>query len=235
MFNIRKKLFRDIRGFYFQARCIYARMAAHVFIRQNILVYIKLHAVFSIVHKTEHGNTAGCNTEKSLHIFRRGKAQAGTAYQTRKILCREAFVACHQQKVKLRFAAVAQEKIFTHRCLHQLVYFRTRFYGRSYIMIQSRILYIKFIQYIVYGNFSLCPAGHVTRSTAVYCFIFNYTFHLYFLRTSRYFTQVYHIYIVKSSDRSSFARKIGKWHRKTPVFFPFYTKTNLKNRILWIV
>ena len=142
-------------------------MATEIFIRQNILVYIKLHTVFRIVHKTEHGHAAGCHAEKSLHIFRRCKTQAGTAYQTRKILCREALVACHQQEIKLRFAAVAEKKVFAHICLQESVDFFAGFYCGRDVVVKSAVIYAESVKHIVYGDFGRNSSGSVIGAPAI--------------------------------------------------------------------
>jgi hypothetical protein len=157
-------LFRKVLCLYTQARGIYARMAAEILAFQNILVYQQLYAVFLIVRKAEHAYRAGGEVEKAFKILRVRKAKARGANLIGNGTCGKMLFRAHHKQIEMGFRSVTEKKVFADRRTQNLVYFGTRLYFHSGVMVYAVVGNAYTVEKIVCAYLFFKPSRSVGRS-----------------------------------------------------------------------
>ena len=105
---LRQEGVQNIAGFYFQAGCINAGMAADKGMAgNNILINKQFYPVFGVVHQSQDTDGTGGDIQKPFHILFFSKGKAGTADLFGKLRRMKLFLPRHQQKVEGGFLGIA--------------------------------------------------------------------------------------------------------------------------------
>ncbi|OQA20930.1 MAG: hypothetical protein BWY61_01840 [Firmicutes bacterium ADurb.Bin354] len=162
----RRQEFRQyIFRLHLKTGCAYTGMASKILALQHILIYQKLHRMFTVIHEPHYADRSRFYIQIFQHILRIGKRQSRRIDLCRKLLGFELLIPRHHQKIKNCLLSVTKKQILADDHTKNRIYLVTCFHIACRLMISPYILYAQFIKKIIGSDLTREPPINIFRSS----------------------------------------------------------------------